>query len=450
MPGGRSGRCRLPRAATRRGTRSSRRWTSASPWRRCRKLLPRPRDATRRSGSPRLELVGVAVDTGRARPHVGRDRAPSRDGDGRDLRARRRPSVQHRLSGWQLREVLFERLKLSTKGVRSLEDGPLDRRGRPHQAGGRASAPGEDPRNTANSRSSNPRTWTRCPRSSIRRPGASTRRSTRRVRRERVVSRAPTRKPPEHPDPHRGGTAHPRRRSSPAPGVPAPSRPTTRRSSFGVLAHLADDAALIDAFTRGDDIHARTAADVFGSLASGRGPAAREGDQLRDRLRPWGPARAARELGVSMKEADTYIREYFAALRRASGAYLDATVAEARRARLRDHRSSAAAATCPSCAPRDPGVRQFAERGRHQHAHPGVGGRPHQARHARAPPSLCSELAPRRRCCCRCTTSSSSRHRWTSSTPCVSSCGRRWRVCGRSRFPCEWDVRDGADWAEAH
>src|SRR5689334_20194006 len=95
-----------------------------------------------------------------------------------------------------------------------------------------------------------------------------------------------------------------------------------------VLAHLANDAALIDAFTRGDDIHARTAIDVFGALP----PA--EGRRLAKVINygivyGMGPARAARELGVSMKEAETYIRDYFA---RYAGVrtYLDATIAEAR------------------------------------------------------------------------------------------------------------------------
>jgi DNA polymerase-1 len=77
-----------------------------------------------------------------------------------------------------------------------------------------------------------------------------------------------------------------------------------------MLAHLANDSALIDAFTRGDDIHARTATDVFGNLA----PA--EGRRLAKVINygivyGMGPARAARELGVSMREAEAYIRGYF-------------------------------------------------------------------------------------------------------------------------------------------
>jgi DNA polymerase-1 len=126
-----------------------------------------------------------------------------------------------------------------------------------------------------------------------------------------------------------------------------------------VLAHLANDAALIDAFTRGDDIHARTAIDVFGALS----PA--EGRRLAKVINygivyGMGPARAARELGVSMKEAETYIREYFA---RYAGVreYLDATIRDAR-ARGFVTTVLGRRRYLPELNARDMGVRQFAER----------------------------------------------------------------------------------------
>jgi DNA polymerase-1 len=126
-----------------------------------------------------------------------------------------------------------------------------------------------------------------------------------------------------------------------------------------VLAHLSGDAALIEAFTRGDDIHARTAADVFGDLA----PA--EGRRLAKVINygivyGMGPARAARELGVSMKEAEAYIRNYF---ERYAGVrtYLDATVAEARE---RGYVTTVLGRRryLPELGAKDPAVRQFAER----------------------------------------------------------------------------------------
>ncbi len=126
-----------------------------------------------------------------------------------------------------------------------------------------------------------------------------------------------------------------------------------------VLAHLANDPALIDAFTRGDDIHARTAADVFGHLS----PA--DGRRLAKVINygivyGMGPARAARELGVSIKDAEAYIRDYFA---RYAGVrtFLDATVAEARD---RGYVTTVLGRRryLPELGARDPGVRQFAER----------------------------------------------------------------------------------------
>src|SRR5262249_31417757 len=95
-----------------------------------------------------------------------------------------------------------------------------------------------------------------------------------------------------------------------------------------LLAHLAEDPTLVDAFARDEDIHARTAAEVLGSLA------ASEGRRLAKVINygivyGMGPARAARELGVSMAEAEAYISGYFGrypGVRR----FVDETIASAR------------------------------------------------------------------------------------------------------------------------
>jgi DNA polymerase-1 len=126
-----------------------------------------------------------------------------------------------------------------------------------------------------------------------------------------------------------------------------------------VLAHLANDQALIDAFGSGEDIHARTAAEVFAD----RAPA--EGRRLAKVMNygivyGMGTARAARELGVSATEAAAYIGRY---LGRYPGvrAFIETTVAEAR---SRGWVSTVLGRRryLPELGARDPAVRQFAER----------------------------------------------------------------------------------------
>jgi DNA polymerase-1 len=126
-----------------------------------------------------------------------------------------------------------------------------------------------------------------------------------------------------------------------------------------LLAHLSGDPALTAAFASGEDIHARTAADVFGDRP------APEGRRLAKVINygilyGMGPARAARELGVSMQEAGAYIAEYF---RRYAGvrAFIEATIAEARQ---RGYVSTVLGRRryLPELGAKDVAVRQFAER----------------------------------------------------------------------------------------
>jgi DNA polymerase-1 len=126
-----------------------------------------------------------------------------------------------------------------------------------------------------------------------------------------------------------------------------------------VLAHLSGDAALTDAFRAGDDIHARTAAEVFGSLE----PAA--GRRLAKVINygivyGMGPARAARELDVPLAEASAYIEQYFARYRGVR-TFIDTTIAEAR---ARGYVTTVLGRRryFPELGARDPAVRQFAER----------------------------------------------------------------------------------------
>ncbi len=80
-----------------------------------------------------------------------------------------------------------------------------------------------------------------------------------------------------------------------------------------VLAHLSGDAVLQEAFREGQDIHTRTAAEVFGVL-----PGTVTSDMRRAAkvinfgiLYGMGPQRLARDLGISLAEAKRYIESYF-------------------------------------------------------------------------------------------------------------------------------------------
>jgi DNA polymerase-1 len=80
-----------------------------------------------------------------------------------------------------------------------------------------------------------------------------------------------------------------------------------------VLAHLSGDATLIDAFRRGEDIHARTAAEVLGRRPE---EIDAEGRRLAKVINfgivyGMGPQRLAGELGIGLAEASEYIKRYF-------------------------------------------------------------------------------------------------------------------------------------------
>jgi DNA polymerase-1 len=98
-----------------------------------------------------------------------------------------------------------------------------------------------------------------------------------------------------------------------------------------VLAHLSGDPALLDAFRRGQDIHARTAAEVFDVLPATVTPDMRRVAKVINFgiLYGMGPQRLANELAVPLAEAQRYIASYFeryASVRR----YLESVIAEAR------------------------------------------------------------------------------------------------------------------------
>jgi DNA polymerase-1 len=80
-----------------------------------------------------------------------------------------------------------------------------------------------------------------------------------------------------------------------------------------VLAHLSQDAALSDAFRQGHDIHAATAAEVFGVPLGEVTPGMRRASKVINYgiVYGMGAVRLARELGISRQEAVQYIDRYF-------------------------------------------------------------------------------------------------------------------------------------------
>ncbi len=99
-----------------------------------------------------------------------------------------------------------------------------------------------------------------------------------------------------------------------------------------IMAHYSKDPVLVDAFRNGEDIHARTAQEVFGV-----GPMAQTGEHRRAAkainfgiiygLSPFG---LAQQLGIAQKEAAEFINAYFARYRGVKE-YLDRVLVETRK-----------------------------------------------------------------------------------------------------------------------
>jgi DNA polymerase-1 len=99
-----------------------------------------------------------------------------------------------------------------------------------------------------------------------------------------------------------------------------------------ILAHLSRDATLIKTFQKGEDIHARTASEIFGIAQHEVTPQMRREAKVINfgiiyGMSPYG---LAKELGVAPKVAADYIEEYF---RRYQGvkSYIDETLKEAKK-----------------------------------------------------------------------------------------------------------------------
>jgi DNA polymerase-1 len=80
-----------------------------------------------------------------------------------------------------------------------------------------------------------------------------------------------------------------------------------------VLAHLSQDPALLEAFRSGEDVHTRTAAEVFDVLPGLVSPDQRRAAKVINFgiLYGMGPQRLAQELGIPIAQAQRYIGNYF-------------------------------------------------------------------------------------------------------------------------------------------
>jgi DNA polymerase-1 len=129
-----------------------------------------------------------------------------------------------------------------------------------------------------------------------------------------------------------------------------------------LLAHVADIPALRESFSRGEDIHARTASEVFGIPMAGMDPMTRRRAKAINFGIIYGISGfgLARQLGITPGEARTYIDAYFM---RYPGirTYMERTKEEAR---INGHVTTAFGRRCwvPGIADKNPARRSYAER----------------------------------------------------------------------------------------
>jgi DNA polymerase I len=129
-----------------------------------------------------------------------------------------------------------------------------------------------------------------------------------------------------------------------------------------LLAHMSRDAVLVEAFRNGEDIHTRTAAEVFGVPPLLITPEQRRNAKAVNFGIVYGqtPFGLAAQLGIERKEAELYIRAYFeryAGVRR----FIDTTIAEVRRSGVAVNMFGRKR-PIPDMQSKNPNARNFAER----------------------------------------------------------------------------------------
>jgi DNA polymerase-1 len=98
-----------------------------------------------------------------------------------------------------------------------------------------------------------------------------------------------------------------------------------------ILAHLSRDETLIDTFRRGEDVHDRTASEVFGPLSAIPPDEQRRIAKMVNYALLYGKTgfTLAKDLGVSRKEAESFIDAYFARYPKVES-FIAETIADAR------------------------------------------------------------------------------------------------------------------------
>jgi DNA polymerase-1 len=129
-----------------------------------------------------------------------------------------------------------------------------------------------------------------------------------------------------------------------------------------LLAHMSGDSVLVDSFSRDEDIHTRTAAEVFKINPLMVTPEMRRSAKAVNFGIVYGqtPFGLAQQLGITRKEAETYIARYF---ERYAGVreFIDKTIAEVRASGVAKTLHGRRRAI-PDMHSRNPSARSFAER----------------------------------------------------------------------------------------
>jgi len=129
-----------------------------------------------------------------------------------------------------------------------------------------------------------------------------------------------------------------------------------------LLAHMSGDPVLVDSFSRDEDIHTRTAAEVFKVNPMMVSPEMRRSAKAVNFGIVYGqtPFGLAQQLGITRKEAETYITRYF---ERYAGVreFIDKTVMEVRASGVAKTLSGRRR-PIPDMHSRNPSARSFAER----------------------------------------------------------------------------------------